>query len=152
MSRFSIKGVLVGGVVDVVTSVVLSIPLAVYAIAKLDLAHMPKDQVGPAITAAMHGSVAMYVAQLVVGLGCSVLGGYLAGRLAKHDELLNGASSSFLCIALGAYTLLAGKDSHSLALQVLLFVGSPALGLLGGYLSLMRRRARNADTTQPLDT
>jgi hypothetical protein len=139
MSRISIKGVLLGGVVDIATSVVLSIPFAIYEISKVELAHIPKDQVGPAITAAMHGSVPIYVGQLVVGLGCSVLGGYLAGRLAKHDELLNGALSSFLCISIGIYTLSSGNDPHSSLVQGLLLAASPVLGLLGGYLSLVQR-------------
>jgi putative membrane protein (TIGR04086 family) len=140
MRRISIKGVLLGGVVDITSSVVLGIPFAIYASFHAVLAHTPKDQVGPAISALVN-SPPIYLGELVTGLACSVLGGYIAGRIAKHDELLNGALSSILCLALGAFTLLSGKDSHSLAVQILLFLASPTFGLLGGYLSLLRRRA-----------
>jgi hypothetical protein len=140
MSKVSIKGVLIGGIVDVVSSVVLGLPFAIYAISKIDFAHTPKDRVGPTITAAMNGNVPVYIGQLLIGLACSVLGGYVAARLAKGNELLNGTLSSFLCIVLGIYTVSLGKDSHPLVVQVLLFVASPAFGLLGGYLSLLQRR------------
>jgi hypothetical protein len=140
VNRISIRGVLIGGIVDIVASLVLGIPFALYLISKLDVAHTPKDQVGSMILAAMQGNVPVYVAQLVVGLACSVLGGYLAARLAKHDELLNGALSSFLCLVLGVFTLSSGKESHPLVVQILLFAASPALGLFGGYLSILRRQ------------
>ncbi len=37
MGKVSVKGVVIGGVVDVVTSVVLGLPFAIYAISKVDL-------------------------------------------------------------------------------------------------------------------
>jgi hypothetical protein len=87
MNRISIKGVLIGGVVDVVTSTIFAF---VYA---------------------------------------------------KHDELLNGVASSFLCVALGMLTIFTGNDPHSLLVKLLLLIASPVCGLLGGYLALLRRRA-----------
>jgi hypothetical protein len=93
--------VLIRGIVDVVTSVVVGIPFAFFAMSRLDLAHTPKDQIGSTITAAIHGNTFLYVAQVLVGLCCSLLGGYVAAWLAKHDESLNGTLSSFLCVSLG---------------------------------------------------
>lgn len=138
MNKVSIKGVLIGGVVDVATSLVLGIPIAIYAFAKVDFAHTPKDQLAAAMTAAMNEHPSIYITQMAVGLACSALGGYVAARLAKHDELLNGTLSSFLCTAIGIYSIAAGRDSHSLAVQVLMFVGGPALALMGGYLALLQ--------------
>lgn len=37
-----LKGVLVGGVVDVVSSPLMSIPLAVYALSNVEVAHTPR--------------------------------------------------------------------------------------------------------------
>jgi hypothetical protein len=143
MERLSVKGVLIGAIVDVVTSVMMGIPFAVYATLRLDLAHIPKDQIGPATTAAIHGSTGLYLAELLVGCACSVLGGYVAAWLAKHDELLNGALSSFLCVALGIFTISSGKDWNALWVQLLMLVASPLLGLLGGFLRLTQKRARS---------
>jgi len=142
MGRISIKGVLVGSVVDVVSSVALGIPFAIYAALRMDMAHVPKDQIAAAAAAWMRGNIAVYIGQLLVGLGCSALGGYLAGRMAKHDELLNGALSSLLCIGIGIYSMCSGKESHSLLFQVALLIASPSFGLLGGYLSLLQRKRK----------
>ena len=140
MSKISMKGVLIGAVVDVITSVLLGVPLAIYAMSKLDLTHTPKEQIGSALTAAIHGSIPLHLAELLVGLCCSVLGGYVAAWLAKRGEVLNGALSSFLCLALGVYAVASGKDSNAHWVQVLLFVGSFACASLGGYLRLRQNR------------
>jgi hypothetical protein len=142
MSKISMKGVLIGAVVDVITSVLLGVPLAIYAMSKLDLTHTPKEQIGSALTAAIHGNPSLYAAQLLIGFGCSVLGGYVAAWLAKRHELLNGALSSFLCLALGVYAITSGKDSNAHWVQLLLFVASPACASFGGYLKLMQNRTR----------
>jgi hypothetical protein len=141
MGKVSVKGVLIGGIVDVVTSVVVDLFFAFYIMSKLNLSRVPKDQIGARMTAALHGNLPLYVGELLVGLACSALGGYIAARIAKHDELLNGLLSSFLCVALGIYTMASGKDTNALWLQILLLVASPACALLGG--ALMRRQRQH---------
>ncbi len=141
MSKVSVKGVLIGAIVDIVASALMGVPFAIYAMSKLDLAHTPKNQIGPAVTAAIHGNVPLHVAQVLVGLCCSVLGGYVAVWLAKRGALLNAALTSFLCLALGAYAVASGKDSNAHWVQVLLFVASPAFASFGGYLRLRLSRA-----------
>jgi hypothetical protein len=132
MGKISIKGVLVGGIIDVVMSVGLGLPFAIYAMSKVDLSHTPNAQATSTVTAVIHGNMPLYIGQLLVGFVCSMLGGYVAAWLAKHDELLNGALSSFLCVALGIYTIASGKDSSALGGQVLLLLASPTLALVGG--------------------
>ena len=146
MSKVSVKGVLIGAGVDVVASVVLGLPIAFNAMLRVDLSHMPNAQASAAMAAAIHANVPLYVAQLLVGLACSVLGGYMAAWLAKHDELLNGGLSSFLCVALGIYTMASGKDSNALWVQVLMLLASPALALIGGDL-MRRQRQRRIQAT-----
>ena len=142
MGKVSVKGVLIGGIVDVVASVVLGLPFAFYTMSKLDLSNTPKEGIESTVTAAIHGNVPLYVGQLLVGLACSVLGGYVAAWLAKHDELLNGGLSAFLCVALDIYTVASGKDSNTLLVQILLIVASPLMALLGGDLMRRLRRSR----------
>jgi len=137
--KISLKGVLIGGVVDVLSSSLLGIPLAIYAVSKVDLAHTTKDQIASAFAAVSNATPWLYATQLLRGLTCSVLGGYVAARLAKHDELLNGALSAFLCVALGIYAIVSGKDSHALWVQILMFISAPVCGFFGGYLRLRHR-------------
>jgi hypothetical protein len=126
--------------VDIVSSFILGIPFAIYVIAKIYSAHLPPEKIGSAVSAAMSENTAIYFGQLFVGMCCSVLGGYVAARLARHDELLNGALAAFLCVCLGIYAIASGKDTHHLYIQILLLVSSPALGLLGGYLRFIQKR------------
>jgi hypothetical protein len=140
MSKVSLKGVLIGGIVDVVSSSLLGIPFAIYALSKVDVAHTPKDQLSSAIVAVSRGIPWLYGAQLLVGISCSIFAGYVAAWLAKHDEELNGTLSSYLCVALGIYSIAAGKDSHAHWVQLLILITSPVCGFLGGYL---RARSKN---------
>jgi putative membrane protein (TIGR04086 family) len=139
MRKISVKGVLIGGIVDVVSSTLLGIPLAVYALSKVDMTHTPNDQLGAAILVVTHARPWLYATQLFVGLLCSVLGGYVAAWLAKHDELLNGTLSSFLCLVVGIYSIALGKDSHAHWVQFLMLVAAPICGFFGGYLRVQQR-------------
>jgi hypothetical protein len=115
--RVSVAGVVVGGITDVFASSVLALPIVIYL----------QIKGFAAIASAIHSGGWLYWLQLAIGLGCSGLGGYVAAWIAKHDELLNGLLSSFLCTAIGLYSVLLGKDSQSLLAQILLLSAAPAL-------------------------
>ena len=71
----------------------------------------------------------------------SILGGYLAAYLAKHDELLNGVLSSFLPQLFINCTLF----SDPLYLAILTLITSPLLALLGGYLRLRQKSGKQKE-------
>jgi hypothetical protein len=143
MNKISVKGVVVGGVTDIVATVILTIPLVIYLIAT-ELAGTPKDPLQAAIMATIRADPLLYGLQSLIGLACSVLGGYVAARVAKHDELLNGLLASFLPVALGVYSLATGKNSGPLLLPVLLLIASPLCSRLGGHLRLVQIRGSAA--------
>jgi CHASE2 domain-containing sensor protein len=140
MGKVSIKGVLIGSIVDIVASVALGLPFSLYAMSKVDLSNTPKAQIESVVSTALRGNTLLHVVELLIGMACSVFAGYLAARLAKHDELLNGALSSFLCVGGGVWIAIAGKDSQPMWVQILLIIASPALGLLGGHLQFKMKR------------
>jgi hypothetical protein len=142
VGKVSFKGFLFGGIVDVVTSFILGIPIAIYAVSRVNLSGIPKDQVAAAIAAGINGNTPVYLAQLLIGAGCSVLGGYVAAWLAKHDELLNSTLSAYLCFVIGIFSITSGKDSHPMIVQALLLAAGPLCSLLGGYLRLRRKTLR----------
>jgi len=113
--KVSILGVLVGGVVDVVTSVL------------------------GAVSAAIHGNLPLYSAQLAVGLICSILGGYVAAAIAKRHERLNGTLSCYLCVGMGIVAMSLGLERDPRWIQFLMLAASPALAFVGGDLRLRRR-------------
>jgi hypothetical protein len=141
MSRMSFKAVAIGGVADIVTTNILAIPLMAYVVVRVDAIHLPKDQLQAALMGAINASPALLATQIVVGLAASAFGGCLAGRIAKHDEALNGALSAWLCIAIGVYAIVAGSTTGSILLQLADFVAAPLAGFGGGYLASRRKRA-----------
>jgi hypothetical protein len=142
--KISILGVFVGGIVDVVASVLGGLPFALYSTFKLN----PSQRVGPhsadAVSAAIHANLPLYAAQLAVGLLCSILGGYVAAAIAKRHERLNGALSCYLCVGMGIRIMLLGLDKDPLWLQTLLLIASPGMALLGGDIRFRRRMAKVA--------
>ncbi len=140
MRRVSVKAVLIGAVVDIVATNMLSIPLMFYVVASRHLAALPKEQVSKAFLEAMQSDPSLMVMQFLVGGGCSVLGGYIAARIAKRHELLNAALSSFLCVGIGLYALMFTSLTTPIWKVLLDFVLGPGLAAFGGYLRLSTRQ------------
>ncbi len=146
--RVSIVPIVIGGITDVVASGVLTLPVVIHVMVKHDLLRSAKSPA--AIASSIHSIAWLQGLQLGIGLGCSVLGGYVAAWMAKRDELLNGLLSSFLCIALGVYSIISGKDSRSVVVQIFLLVAAPAFAFFGGYLRLTQKRmGRRPGVTGP---
>ena len=141
MSRVSFKGVIIGGIVDIGATFVAAFPVGVYAFIVSGVSKLPQAQQAQALADAMRNTPSVYIAGLLVGALCSVLGGYVAARIARHDELLNGALSSFLCVATGLYAVARGTQGTPPWVHVLLLIISPLLGALGAYLRLRGRKS-----------
>jgi len=138
MKRLSAVGILVGGVTDIVSSTIFAIPLLIYVTARIN-AH------GHAATQLIFSIGWLYVLEFVTGSCGSVLGGYVAAAIAKHDELLNGLLSCLVCVAIGVYSLIGGKSpSIPVSAQLLSLGAAPLFALLGGYL-------RYAQKTRPAE-
>jgi putative membrane protein (TIGR04086 family) len=139
MTKVSVKGVLIGAIVDVIASGIAGIPLVLYVMTQMGITDAPtgQDQQSrvAAVTSLVHADTILHSIQLALGLACSILGGYVAARIAKHDEVLNGALSSFLCILLGIYSAASGKALESPAEHALLFAASFGAAALGGFLA-----------------
>jgi hypothetical protein len=146
MSKISLKGVLVGGIVDIVTTSILAIPLVVVLAAHTNISALPKAQQTQVLTAAMHDSPMFFFTGLIAGSLASILGGYVAARIARSEALLNGALSSWLCVASGIYSMLGNSDSMTPTQHALYLLASPVLGALGGALwQRMAMRSRGGE-------
>lgn len=140
--RVSVAGVVTGGITGVLLSNLFVIPVVIYVVVRYDVFHAADG--GAAIVSLIDSNPWLYGWVLTTGLGYSLLGGYVAAFIAKHDELLNGVLSSFPCTAIGVYSILSGKDSHSVLSQLFLLGAAPACALLGGYLRQSRKRIGSA--------
>jgi len=137
MNRISLKGVMIGNIVDIIATNVVVLPVMIYILFSSAPPGLTPDAVGRFLMA----STALRVASIGLGALCSVLGGYISARIAKRDDLLNGALSSILCVGFGVYALLSGSAGDQFGLHLAFLPLSPALGALGGYLN-SRRHAR----------
>jgi hypothetical protein len=142
MNKISIRGVVVGGVIDIVATVILTLPLVVAYAIPTEVTGTLKDllQAQAAVMASIRASPFLYGLQSAIGLACSVLGGYVAARVAKHDELLNGLLASSLPVALGVYSLVT--DEGPLLLPVLPLIASPLCSGLGGHVRAVQIHGR----------
>jgi hypothetical protein len=151
MNKISIRGVVVGGVIDIVATVILTLPLVVAYAIPTELTGTLKDlgQAQTAVMATIRASPFLYGLQSAIGLACSVLGGYVAARVAKHDELLNGLLACSLPVVLGVYSL--ATDAGPLLLPVLLLIASPLCSGLGGHARAVQVHGRANWQSHDLD-
>jgi hypothetical protein len=140
MKRISLKGVTIGNIVDIVSTEIILLPVMIYIVASSGL---PPDRIADSASAILKASAPFLVWSCILGGLCSVLGGYIAARISKHDEVLNGALSAILCVGSGVHALLSGGASGHVWLHLAYLPLSPALGALGGFLRA-RQIARHA--------
>lgn len=138
----SVLGVAIGGVVDIVLSSIVTTPLIVVVALSAGMRTLPPAQRGPAVVEALHQRPELFVTSIVLGALCSVFAGYLAARIARRAEVLNGALTSWMGIGIGLWSLATG--SGDVGRHVLSIVVGPFLGAAGGYLRLVQRRRRTA--------
>jgi MFS family permease len=142
----SVVGVVVGGVVDIVSTNLLTIPLMVYVAATHDLSSVPPAQAGTRMFAIIGGSVGLQVTGWFLGLLATVLGGHIAARIARRAEIVHGALSAWFCMGLGVYGLVAGIGAAPAWQHALAFILSPTFAAFGGYLRLRQRGGRGDPT------
>jgi len=143
MKKVSILGVLIGGIVDIVSTNILAFPFILFVlVTRVDFLGMPPEEATKALTRAIQSDWVLFTIQLIIGSVCSIFGGYIAALIARHDELLNGALSAYLCIAIGIYSIIRGSGTEPILLSILGFILSPAFGLSGGYLRLLQVKSK----------
>lgn len=144
MRGISIKAVIVGGITDIVTSTVLGIPLGIYVVASHGLTNLHKDALRAAVVAAVHGSPLLYAAQLLIGFGASIFGGFVAASLARDNKRLNGILASWLCVGIGIRALVTGQDGMSPVVVAFMIAVTPLCYFLGASLQGKRAASRSS--------
>ena len=133
MSSISIKGIIIGALVDFAGSRVVGIVLV--AVLAMSGGIDDSQNAASAFEAGKFRTAA-------VALSClaTVLAGYVAARVAKRGELINGTLCTFSSVALTIFGF--GYDSDQrLVRDFIELAVIPLAGLLGGYLRLRQVRA-----------
>jgi hypothetical protein len=145
MRNVSLHAVSIGGLADVAGTF-----LSVLAVTVVTVALGISSALGSSGPIESSGGLAavgggILIPTFVLGTLWSIIGGYIAAFVAKRDEALHGALSSYFCVALGIYGLFAGHGSIPLWMHVFGFTASPALGALGGLLRARQTSRAQAD-------
>ncbi len=112
--KISIKAILAGGAADLLSTAVFSGLLASYIVIHNGITETRPEILGPRINDLIHASTVLFGAQTVIGITCSILGGYVAARVAKQDEIVNAIAASLTFVGLGIYTLIFGSEESAL--------------------------------------
>lgn len=139
MRRISFLAILVGGTVSYLAPAIVAVPLAfLFGLRLVAATHSPA-----ALQHEIISNPFYYYGILVLQLASSVLGGYLAGLTAQHDQVLNGLLSSLISVLVT--TLFHSLDPHPFSIRLLKVIGIVAAAGMGGYL-----RARKARQSRPV--
>jgi hypothetical protein len=123
-----IVGVLVGGVLSLVASNLLSIPLVIHAINETR-----GDNSDYAVINFIKADAFLFFIQILIDIVSSILAGYVAAWISKEKELIVGTLSSFLSVGFAAFHLFSGfYTAFELSTIFDIFI-TPFFGLFGGY-------------------
>jgi hypothetical protein len=140
--KVSILGFMIGSIADIVGTNIWAIFMTVYVMVSYNLlqtAASSPEALTEKVLNIFQTDPIIFSVNFIVGSLFLILGGYIGAYIAKHDELLNGALSSFLCVLTGIYGLIAGSHSVPLLLAILSLIISPLLSMFGGYLRLAQK-------------
>lgn len=141
--KVSILGFMIGSIVDIIGTNIWGVFMTIYVMLSFNLLQMAASSPTEATAQVLNifqTNPLIFSVNFIVGAMFSILGGYIGAYIAKHDELLNGALSSFLCVLSGIYGLFTGSHPiYLILLEILALIISPLLGMLGGYLRLKQK-------------
>lgn len=75
---------------------------------------------------------------LIIGLGCTCLGGYVAGRMALRSEVLHGALVAGAGVVMAMLFRESGLPTWY---DIIGFAGMLPAGMGGGYIAQLRRKS-----------
>jgi hypothetical protein len=136
LPEIKIKAVIVGAIVDNVGTLAIMLflmtALASQGLSQEEVVVQMKTLSGLLLT-------------LIIGLGCTGLGGYVAGRMALRSEVLHGA----LVAGVGVIMALIFRESGLPNwFDIIGFAGMLPAGMGGGYIAQLRRKSGDGVNVQ----
>lgn len=129
----NIKAVFLGFLADIAASMLFSVILGFIALAVLSAKGYQGDELETMLMQLFSGAVYMLIS-IVIGLGFTVMGGYIAGRIAKTGEYFHAGAVGALGLILGLFFMGQAPLWYNIAGFVLVI---PA-ALLGGDMAKKR--------------
>lgn len=148
LKDLSLKAVAIGAVADIVLTNILILPVVVITDAGIARATPGAKIAAGSFTHALATNKELYVITMLLGSLASVIAGWIAARVARRAEGINGAASAIACVGLGVYALIRYPAATPLWEHITFFILAPILGAVGGLLS-RRRNERVAVIVAP---
>jgi hypothetical protein len=125
------KAILWGVLVDIIGTMTVAMALVL----ALAVSGIPEAE----ITARIHGYSGLML-MMILGLGFTLIGGYVAGRTAGRFEILHGAIVAGIGLVLGLFFREPGLP---LWYEMVSFAAMIPLGMAGGYIAREGNVKRN---------
>lgn len=106
--RISLAAVFIGGLVDVISTNLLVNFLFAYVVIDKGFPVDKIAEIFPQISNIIHSSSILFAVQTVFELLGSILGGYVAARIAGEDEVPNAIAASIVMVAIGIFEIITG--------------------------------------------
>jgi hypothetical protein len=129
LTNIKLKAIVVGALVDNIVTMFIMMLLMTALVSQ----GLSQDEV-----VARMKSPSGLLLNLIIGLGCTCLGGYVAGRIARQSEVLHG---SLVAGAGMVLALLLRESGLPGWYDILGFAGMLPAGMLGGHMARQQRTA-----------
>ena len=144
--KLSFKAIILGAIVDVVGTNIWGLIVGIYLVNSHHLMGLPPaEQTAQLKILLTQGGMVQILTQFFGG-AFTIFGGYIAARIAKHDELLNGACASFLCVLFALFAI----GSAPISSVLIGVIANPVLGLAGGYIRVWEKQRTKEQTPKTI--
>lgn len=140
--KISFKAILAGCAADVFSTRLLFGLLGWFVVLKYGFNETNPQIFVPQIVNAIGKSPVLFGINTMIGLVCSILGGYVAARVAKQNEVENAIAASLVVVTFDVYVILVG-DPSSLALNVFFTLITPFFYRLGAQARIQQIAKRS---------
>lgn len=139
--HINIKAILLGFLTDICGSMVFGLVLALITIISIkNSAMISQNQIESELVLRLHRPGCL-IMSFFIGIGFTILGGFVAGRFAKQSQILHGALVGVLSLLIGASLFIPfsiyypNQVSSPLWYSVISFLLVVPCGIFGGYIS-----------------
>ena len=133
-SNLNIRAIGIGVLVDIGGTIVAALIFAiVYSIILSQQGYSPDE-----IESMMTTSSFVYFVGLILGLGCTVLGGFVCGRITKREEVKHSALVGLVGLVLA---LLSTGGPEPIWYQIIGVILTVPLAVVGGYIAYTKNKA-----------
>ncbi|MGH8680755.1 MAG: hypothetical protein ACREVS_23140 [Burkholderiales bacterium] len=138
--RSALGAIALGFGVDILATMVVSTLLSVVAGVSLAAGGSSPEETA----ALLDRSAGWLLVGMLGGLGCTVLGGYVAARFANHSEYANAFAVGVASLVFGEAVLIAFSQDLPLWLRLAGDLAVVPAALLGGHLRMLQKRGAAA--------